>query len=512
MTSSSSDDESDTHHDATTSSESLSSSNPLPAKVIVTVGTYDGVVAGWELKQNKKNQRKLEISFATPVHGGSVRCLCLASQPNNNHSTNNTMPGSLLSTGYDEMLKTHDWHRRLTSSGEVKTPMDFGTPVVACFAPPPPPIATSSATSNQSHSTHCLVGFSSGKLVIYKKRDWSVQHVLAGHVGGLASVAVHPSGKLALTGGHADGKLKLWDLTKGRLSFVTSIQTKNPIVSLAWSHDGSLYAFCHGSHITVRDVETGEDWCHVELPSRVNQLALIQGHQGIFVAAACNDGSLPVVAVKTIHDDTIKNAEARRAIMAIEPVEGPVAGEERYKCICTVAGYYVATANSAGVISLMNLQGAITMMMTDNDNNDNDQENPDNNDENPAGSDSDNDDDQEEMAVDIIDAVQLGTGARVTCLVAWACQDDDEPQEEHDNDDDESQEEEVMKPKETNNKQQEQETTTDKKRKLGGNRQDLEMDPKEVEKARALVAKAKKMQKKKDSKKNKKRRKVAPGE
>jgi hypothetical protein len=42
-----------------------------------------------------------------------------------------------------------------------------------------------------------------------KKNDWAVEHVLAGHAGGIARLAVvHPSGKLALTGGHADGKLK----------------------------------------------------------------------------------------------------------------------------------------------------------------------------------------------------------------------------------------------------------------------------------------------------------------
>jgi hypothetical protein len=187
--------------------------------------------------------------------------------------------------------------------------------------------------------------------------------------------------------------------------------------------------------------------------------------------------------------------------MAIEPVEGPVAGEERYKCIHSIAGYYVATANSAGVVSLMNLEGAVRMMMAGNDNNDQ-QENEKGNDENPASDDDDDDSDEEELAVDILDAVQLGTGARVTCLVAWAC--DEEPE----NDDDEN---EQPEPKAAAKKHPKQETAreSDKKRKIGGNRQEIEMDPKEVEKARALVLKAKNMEKRKDSKK---RRKVSPGE
>jgi len=249
-------------------------------------------------------------------------------------------------------------------------------------------------------------------------------------------------------------------------------------------------------------VATGSDWCDVELPSRVNQVALLQGEEGIFVAAACNDGSLPVLVVKTKDDEDPQEQDARRAIMAIEPIEGPVAGEERYKCIHTVCGYYVVTANSAGIVSLMNLEGAIRMITSDEP------------DEDPAQSDSvnedkdeNNDDDSgaDDLAVDIIDAVQLGTGARVTCLVAWACETDD--QDDSSVSDKEHEESVPVKQQTSKNASEGEANENEKKRKLGGNHQNLEMDPSEVEKARALVAKAKKMQKRKDSKK---RRKLVP--
>jgi len=542
--------------------DSINMNNPLPSKVIVTVGTYDGVLAGWELKSvaaddstkngKKKHhlttntKKKLEISFATPVHGGSVRSLSLAAAAPSTAGGSTTTPGSLLSSGYDEMLRTHDWHKRMTCSGEVRTPADMGTPVCSSFAPPCPSFdATSSSTVPQVHSTHCLVGFSSGKVIIYKKRNWELQHVLAGHTGGVASLAVHPSGKLALTGGETDGKLKVWDLTKGRLSFVHKLTplphatqgraraaALDPITSMVWSRDGSFYAYCHGSQLNVRQVATGQDWCRVELPSRINQICLLQGPEGLFVAAACNDGSLPVLAVQTVLDDTDRQKapdpdQVRRAVMAIEPVEGPVAGEERYKCIHTVCGYYVVTANSAGVVSLMNLAGAIRMIMTGDDKDENpdggeadhaDSENPandDDDDDNNKDSDSDSSASskdsggEEEMAVDIIDAVQLGSGARVTCLVAWACDevdvdenDDDDDSDDGSNEENQEEEEEIDLPpgdSPTNN------SSNDKKRK---SRQEMEMDPKDVEKARALVSKAKKLQKRKDSK----RRKLTPGE
>ena len=104
-----------------------------PTKIIVAVGTYDGVLAGWEWT---KDTQKFEIAFATPVHDGSVRSLSIA------QGNDMEQPGAFLSTGYDEVLRTHDFAKRLTSAGEIRTPSDLGTPVCAAFCPPmvlPPP-------------------------------------------------------------------------------------------------------------------------------------------------------------------------------------------------------------------------------------------------------------------------------------------------------------------------------------------------------------------------------------
>jgi WD40 repeat protein len=438
--------------------------------LVIAAGTYDGVLAGWELKKKKG----LELTFATAVHAGSIRSLSIATSPNSDE------PGSLLSCGYDEALRTHDWHKRLTSSGEIRTPSDFGTPVCSSFAPP------------AEHSTHCVLGFSNGKISIYKKRDWSVQHVLAGHEGGVGCLAVHPTGKLALSGGVIDGKLKLWDLTKGRLAFVNKINPSStlggksrydPISSLVWSKTGSFYAMAYGSHITVREVATGKDLLDVDLPSRVHQVTLMTGPEGIFVAAACNDGSLPVLAVDDSDD------ENRRAIMAIEPVDAHLAREERFKCIFCVRGYYVVTANSAGVVSLMDLSGAVKMMYEDVE------EKSDDSEAEGSADDSENEEDMD-LAVEIIESIQLGTGARITCLTAW-CK--DETIEDEDSAEEMEELEEI--PKEA--AQDPEPPAEDKGFKRKQDDLDVTMDAAAVRKARSLVQKAKNMKKRKE-KKNKK--------
>jgi WD40 repeat protein len=458
--------------------------------LVIAAGTYDGVLAGWEFRDpndkstntTKTKDVPLTLGFATTVHEGSIRSLCIAGNANKDE------PGSLLSCGYDETMKTHDWNKRQTSSGEVRTPSGFGTPMCSAFAPP------------TDQSTHCIVGFNNeGKICIYKKRDWSIQHVLAGHDGGVGALAVHPTGKLALSGGVSDGKLKLWDLTKGRLSFVQKIDpsaTRNgsahydPISSVIWSPNGDFYALSHGSHITVREVASGRALLDVELPSKVNQVVLMVGPEGLFVAAACNDGSLPVLAVE---DD---GGDSRRAIMAIEPVDSHLAREERFKCIQSVRDYYVVTANSAGVVSLMNLQGAINMIMSDPEEEDTNS-NSDDDDESGDVADDDNNDDSTELAVDIVESVRLGTGARITCLAAWCKTKETQIEEEQRQQIEEKQKQEVILKK---MKEYEAERIAPKRTRPVYSKADDMMDEEDVKKARTLVAKAKKLKGKREKK------------
>lgn len=450
----------------------------LPTNVLVVVGTYEGIVAGWELS----SEGTMKIMFASPVHGGSVRSLSIAAA-----SGNPNVPGALLSCGYDEYLKTHDIYKRMTSSGEIRTPAEFGTPVCSAMAPP---LSTKSSTVTSSVSTHCLLGFAHGKIVIYKKRDWTVQHVLAGHSpGGVASLAVHPSGKLALSGGQDDGKLKLWDLTKGRLSYVskipparTNIQGRTyyePINSIVWTDDA--YGFCYGTHVTVRSVATGEDLLDIEVPSKINHICFLPVEEGLFVVAACNDGSLPVLAVQE------GNEKERKAILAIEPVEGPVAGEERFKCVQHLHGYHVVTANSAGVVSIYDLRGAVNMIMSSDDMNE----------ATPVPPESDDGESDQELAVNIVDSVRLGTGARITCLAVCAHgplrSSTNEAINEAENEEGVSDEADHE-----NSPEDPVIDQSDKKRK-----RDVGMDPDAVARARALVSEAKKIQHRKKTKKQK---------
>mmetsp|Transcript_37452 Transcript_37452/g.78997 ORF Transcript_37452/g.78997 Transcript_37452/m.78997 type:complete len:548 (-) Transcript_37452:31-1674(-) len=538
-------------------------SSRIPSRLIIVAGTYDGVLAGWDtvehsrekedsadidlkLLRRKSDGVHLKLSFAMASHEGSVRCIdvCTGAAASEEHGKKKgtkkrqrsdskesltpplPVPGTLLSGGYDETINVFNLQKH-AQTGELKTPNDLGSPTCCSFAPPSNNATT---TSTAGPPTHALVGLTSGKVLLYKKRDWSVQHVLSGHdAGGVSALAVHPTGRMALTGGRSDGKIILWDLMKGRLAFVHKLPSarrgsggragvKDSVNHILWSEDGARYAYCHGNQITARDVGTGENLLDVTMPSRVNQVAFVGGPEGMFLAAACDDGGLPVLEVGQLIGEEEDEENERRAIMAIEPVERVVAGDDRFKCIRSVeggSGFLVVMANSGGVVSLYDLEGAARMMLTGGDEEDEDSGDKGSGDEDDSRekdsdeeskSESDNDDDVE-AAVEILDSVRLGSGARITDLAVWSYggeQDnelDDVPENESDHgpspsDDDVDEQGQIPV-------EEEKEPPTKKKRKeenkpVVANR--IELDAEAVEKARKLVGQAKKHQKKKKKK------------
>lgn len=445
------------------------STSTLPKRLTVIAGTYDGVIAGWS---NETDADGLEMAFAMPAHEGSVRSLSVLPDT-----------GMLVSGGFDETLKVYDL-KKSRETGETKTPQDLGTSTCSEFAPP------------EANGTHMLVGLTSGRIAFYKRKDWNIVHVLGGHEGGVSCMACHPSGKLALSGGLRDGSMRLWDLTKGRLAFVHKLtavrDTKkalNPAVScIRWSSDGSRYVFCFGKRITARDAASGKDLIDIELPSRPNQVCFL-GKNDECIACACDDGSLPLLGVGVREDD--EDEGAIRAVMAIEGVDRVAVGDDRFKCIQRVRGgksaFLVATANSGGVVSIINLEGASRALADG-------FEEGGGNSEDDSDADSDDEEDEEEDLAVFLASVRVGSGARITNLAVWS---------------DTADREEKLATTSNKQKKSTEETSNDKKRKRANDAEKANtvklLDSDAVSRARALIDQAKRKQKKKNKKQKKKR-------
>ena len=325
---------------------------------------------------------------------------------------------------------------------------------------------------------------------------------------------------MALSGGK-DGKICLWDLMRGRLAFVHKIGgsskgRKHTVNHIIWSEDGTRYAYCtHEGNITAREMETGRDLLDIDLPTsaKPNQICFLGGEDGLFLAAACNDGGLPMFAVGSI-DEEEEETGTRRALMAIKPVEGVAsAGDERFKCIQSVqggSGFLVITANSGDIVSLIDLEGGARMMLDDIDSDGHDNDDSERSVDSKSNASSDEDGKDEDVAAEILNSVRLGSGARITAISVWSHstmdvsneQDENEGVEDNDNDilnsnsDDDIDERAV-----------ELKVIPEKKRKIitvsvRNKQNEIEMDSEALKKARALVSQAKKRDKRK-KKKNK---------
>lgn len=71
---------------------------------------------------------------------------------------------------------------------------------------------------------------------------------MSGHRKEITSLAIHPSGKLALSTSR-DSTLRIWDLIKGRCSYHQILDSIADVV--AFSPSGSLYALLAGKQVTI---------------------------------------------------------------------------------------------------------------------------------------------------------------------------------------------------------------------------------------------------------------------
>lgn len=178
-----------------------------------------------------------------------------------------------------------------------------------------------------------------GSIAVVRCGNWQVEkHWEKPHKGfGVNALAVHPTGKLALSTG-GDGVLRTWNLVKGRQAYATNLMPRwkldaKHVSLLRWSPDGEKYLLAVNNKIDVYSVKIAGIKNEVELESKVSCVEFLEDD---LIAVGLEDGK---VLFYDLSSDKI----------TLELV----AHDTRVKCMAKQDNYLV-TASSSGEIKLFN--------------------------------------------------------------------------------------------------------------------------------------------------------------
>jgi len=264
----------------------------------IILGTYEAFVLGYKSTEGRKPI--LETSFADHAHASSIKSIAAGDK-------------FLISAGGDEIVKIFNLRNR-TEHGTLNH-------------------ADSTINAMKFYDKkHLITCAEDGKVCILKTGTWNVEKTLLKHNLGVIDIAVHPSGKMALTIGK-DRKLVTWNLIKGRSAFVTNIKEVADFVK--WFPDGQRYLVGFYKHVDIYSVANASIEHTVTLNGRSNDVAFLDDN--IFALA----GEMPHVEI--------------HSLITKEMLYKFPAHETRVRCLAFIEPFCLITSSNDGKVKVWKL-------------------------------------------------------------------------------------------------------------------------------------------------------------
>ncbi|TFK71425.1 WD40 repeat-like protein [Pluteus cervinus] len=245
---------------ATNTSSGSTDPSRLPTSFKVVAGSYEKLLYGLDgtisLSDDLEPIFTLKPIFIFPAHVSCIKAV--AASPEG---------GKWLATGSsDEIVKVWDLRRRK----EIGGLMHHEGSITYLHFP---------------SRSHLLSASEDGTLCLFRARDWSVLRALKGHKGRVNCIAVHPSGKLALSVGK-DRTLRMWDFMRGKGVASTKLGKEGEVVQ--WSLSGTHFVVQWSS--TLELYATNMTLIHIiNHPSRIHDVKfckrLDSGDEALLVGA-----------------------------------------------------------------------------------------------------------------------------------------------------------------------------------------------------------------------------------
>lgn len=187
-------------------------------------------------KQNTNTQSgagDLCRAFTHASHQGPVRAVDAAG-------------GFVVSGGNDDQLHVYDV-KKGRDLGFLVNPGEGAVPCVQLFTP-----------AGAAAPSHMFSGSADGGLAIWKAGgDWEHLKMMRGHKGAVNAIAVHPSGRLALSVAR-DASLRMWDLLRGRCTYTAALGgAKHEGLDVSFGPRGDCYCLLTQAAATLHDAGGG---------------------------------------------------------------------------------------------------------------------------------------------------------------------------------------------------------------------------------------------------------------
>ena len=288
--------------------------------VVMNVGTYEHVLGSfWAWRKDADTVLCRTVTSYAP-HIGSITALGGAGD-------------RMVSGSADETLRVYDLTRRRELGRLDKHK------------------GTVTGVALTRDGSHMVTTAEDRTLCIWRTRDWECTRTIekVHGRGGALALALHPSGKAALTLG-ARGLVRLWDLVHGSLA--AAVREDAGACALAWDARGECYAVAADRRVAVKAVaQPDAPRAVLEHPARVLTLqSLADG----LLACGCADGKVYVWDTTSAEAaakprDVLEGHTARIRAMAYL---APVAGDADHAATLGAAKGLLLTTSTDGVLCL----------------------------------------------------------------------------------------------------------------------------------------------------------------
>ncbi|KAI7831409.1 WD40-repeat-containing domain protein [Gamsiella multidivaricata] len=293
----------------------------------IVAGTYENILYGVDAYWNEDMTLRLSPVFIFSAHIGCIKSLAIG--------------GHLLASGStDEKIQLYDLKRRKELGALLQ---HQGTITSLTF----------------HNKTHMLSGSEDGKVCVWRSKDWECLKSMKGHQASVHSIAIHPSGKIALSVS-VDHSVRLWNLLLGKQASMTRLQAEG--LKVAWNPSGTGYSIMFDQEIGIYDMATAKCIRTIK-PARKTRLNTMAYYKDDYLIVGYEDKMVRVYNTST--GDLVKTLVGHATrIKALDLVTVPYTPDEKSN-----KGFVgrpetkmidlLTTASSDGTILVWNLEDVV---------------------------------------------------------------------------------------------------------------------------------------------------------